>query len=61
METKNIKELSNAELNIYKMELSNEFEAIKSKINLLCNELQKVESTYKKVENEEKIRSKIFH
>lgn len=58
METKNIKELSNSELTLYKMELTNEFEAVKSQINSLCEKLEKIESTYEKVENEEKIRSK---
>ena len=57
MEKKNIKELSNSELNIYKKELTNEFEAIKSKIDSLIKTLKDTENEYLKVETELKIRS----
>lgn len=51
-------ELSNNELIIYKKELSDEYEATKSKIDRLCDELQKIEKEYNKVDNELKIRGK---
>lgn len=57
MEKKNIKELSNSELNIYKKELTNEFETIKGKIDSLIKELKETEREYFKVETELKIRS----
>lgn len=57
MEKKNIKELSNSELNIYKKELTNEFEVIKSKIDSLIKTLKDTENEYLKVETELKIRS----
>jgi transcriptional regulator CtsR len=57
MEKKNIKELSNSQLNIYKKELTNEFEVIKSKIDSLIKTLKDTENEYLKVETELKIRS----
>lgn len=57
MKKKNIKELSNSELNIYKKELTNEFETIKGKIDSLIKELKETEREYFKVETELKIRS----
>ena len=57
MEKKNIKELSNSQLNIYKKELTNEFETIKGKIDSLIKELKETEREYFKVETELKIRS----
>lgn len=53
---KNIKELSNSELNIYKKELEFEFETLKNKISDLCEELKKVENKYNSIELEFKIR-----
>lgn len=58
MKPKKIDELSNNELIIYKKELSDEFEATKGKIDRLCEELQKIEKEYNKVDNELKIRGK---
>lgn len=61
MTKKDVKELSNNELIIYKKELSNEFEAVKSKIDRLCEELAKIEKEHDKVDNELKIRgNKIY-
>lgn len=56
MKDKNVKELSNSELNIYKKDLENEYEAIKNEISRLCEELKKVEKKYYSVELEFKIR-----
>lgn len=56
MKDKNPKELSNSELNIYKKDLENEYEAIKNEISRLCEELKKVEKKYYSVELEFKIR-----
>lgn len=53
---KNIKELSNNEMMIYKKELSDEYEATKGKIDRLCEHLQELEKEYNKVDNELKIR-----
>ena len=57
MEKKNIKELNNSALNIYKKELTNEFEVIKSKIDSLIKTLKDTENEYLKDEKELKIRS----
>ena len=56
MKDKNVKELSNSELNVYKKDLENEYESIKNEINSLCDELRKVEKKYYSVELEFKIR-----
>ena len=56
MTNKNLKELSNTELNLYKKDLENEYEAIKNKITKLCDELSNVERKYNSVETELKIR-----
>lgn len=58
MTQQNVKDLSNSELIVYKKELSDEFEATKSKIDRLCEELAKIEKEYNKVDNELKIRGK---
>ena len=60
MEKKNLKELSNNELFIYKETLRNQYEALQAKIDTLCNELQRVEKEYNKVQNETKIRTKLY-
>ena len=46
MTQQNVKDLSNSELIVYKKELSDEFEATKSKIDRLCEELAKIEKEY---------------
>lgn len=56
MTKQNVKDLSNNELIIYKKELVNEFESVKSKIDRLCDELVKIEKEHDKVDNELKIR-----
>ena len=48
--------MSNNELKLYKLSLENEYEAIKAKISALEEELDKLDRTYIKIENEEKIR-----
>lgn len=53
---KNCKELSNAEISQYKIELENEFNAMRDKINAMCDELDKIEKEYNNAENELKIR-----
>lgn len=58
MKQQNVKDLSNNELIVYKKELSDEFEATKSKIDRLCEELEKIEKEYTKADNELKIRGK---
>ena len=53
---KDCKNMSNNELKLYKLSLENEYEAIKAKISALEEELDKLDRTYIKIENEEKIR-----
>lgn len=56
MITKDIKNMSNNELKLYKLSLENEYEAIKSKIKNLDERLDSLDREYIKVENEENIR-----
>ena len=56
MDFKNIKELSNSELALYKKELENRYEVLKTKINKLCDELDAIDKEYVKVEKETIIR-----
>lgn len=56
MDRKNIKEMSNNEILLYKKELSDEFEITKAKIEQLCDTLKNIDDEYAKVENELKIR-----
>jgi len=60
MEIKNCSELTNSEIKEYVMTLENEFEAIKAKIRLLCEDLEKIESAYNSAQNEIKLRKTIF-
>ena len=55
MVAKDCKNLSNNELRLHKMNLTNEYEAIKAKIAALEEELDKIDQEYAKVINEEKI------
>ena len=52
--------MTNNELKLYKLSLENEYEALKAKISLLEEELDKLDREYIKAENEEKIRMNIF-
>ena len=56
MEFKNVKELSNSEIKLYRETLKNEFDVLKYKIKEMCDELQKIDSEYNKAESELKIR-----
>ena len=58
MEKKDIKTLSNGELNIYKIELSNRYETVKKDIKKLCDEMDFLDAEYNKVNNEINNRSK---
>lgn len=60
MEKKDVKLMSNAEIKLYKMEIENNFESIKIKIQNLCDELLLLENEYNHVENEMKIRKTIY-
>lgn len=60
MVAKDCKNLSNNELRLHKMNLTNEYEAIKAKIASLEEELDKIDQEYVKVLNEEKIRRTAF-
>lgn len=60
MEVKNCSELTNAELKTYSMSLENEFEAVKAKIKVLCEQLEEIEKEYNIAQNEMKIRKTIF-
>ena len=60
MVAKDCKNLSNNELRLHKMNLTNEYEAIKAKIAALEEELDKIDQEYAKVINEEKIRRTAF-
>lgn len=57
---KDCKTMTNNELKLYKLSLTNEYEAIKSKITKLEEQLDKLDIEYNKVELEEKIRAKTF-
>lgn len=52
--------MSNNELKLYKLSLTNEYEAIKNKILELEKELDKLDLEYRKVENEENKRRNSF-
>lgn len=52
--------MSNNELKLYKLTLENEYEAIKSKIASLEEQLDELDREYIKAENEEKIRRTSF-
>ena len=56
MEFKDVKNLSNSEIALYKETLKNEFDVLKHKIKDLCDEIQKVDNEYQKAENELNIR-----
>ena len=60
MVPKDCKNMSNNELKLYKLSLTNEYEAIKSKILELEKELDKLDLEYRKVENEENKRRNSF-
>lgn len=60
MKPKDCKNMTNNELRLYKMSLTNEYEAIKSKIASLEKELDDLDREYIKVENEENIRRNAF-
>ena len=53
-------DLTNVELKQYISTLENEFEAIKAKIKVLCEELKQVENAYGEATNEINIRKTIF-
>lgn len=56
MDFKDVKQLTNTEISLYKKELENEYETIKTKINKLCDELEQLDKEYVKVENEVGVR-----
>lgn len=60
METKDCSELTNSELKLYIQSLENEFSAIKAKIKLLCEDMEKIESQYELAQNEINLRKTIF-
>jgi hypothetical protein len=60
MVPKDCKNMSNNELKLYKLALENEYEAIKSKISALEEQLDELDREYNKAENEEKIRRTAF-
>jgi hypothetical protein len=60
MEAKDCSELTNSELKLYIQSLENEFSAIKAKIKLLCEDMEKIESQYELAQNEINLRKTIF-
>ena len=60
MEFKKSTDLTNIELKQYITSLENEFEAIKAKMKVLCDELKEVETAYNEAQSEIKIRKTIF-
>lgn len=52
--------MSNSELKLYKLNLENEYEAVKAKIAKLEERLDELDREYTKAENEEKIRRTMF-
>lgn len=53
---KDCKILTNEELKLHKLNLTNEYEAIKAQMAELENKLDEIDREYVKVENEERIR-----
>lgn len=60
MVEKDYKNLSNNELKLCKLNLENEYEAVKAQIAELEQKLDKMDREYQKIENEEKIRRTAF-
>lgn len=60
MERKDCSEMSNSDLKAYISTLENEFEAKKSKMKEICNELKEIEDAYNDAQNEIKIRRTVF-
>lgn len=58
MGKKEIKTLTNGELNIYKVELTNKYEVLKKDIKKLCDEMDSLDNEYNKVVEEMNKRSK---
>jgi len=58
MGKKDIKTLTNGELNIYKVELTNKYEVLKKDIKKLCDEMDSLDNEYNKVVEEMNKRSK---
>jgi hypothetical protein len=56
MEKKDTKLMSNNELQIYMKTLENEFEAMKIKIQNMCDELKEIDKEYGRAKNELGIR-----
>lgn len=60
MEKKNTKNMSNAEIKVYLLQLENEFEAKKNNIKKICEELIELEHEYNSAQNELNIRKTIY-
>lgn len=60
MVEKDYKNLSNNELKLSKLNLENEYEAVKAQIAELEQKLDKMDREYQKILNEEKIRRTAF-
>ena len=58
MEEKNLKEMSNSDIELYKKTLENEFDFIKSEINSRIDKLNEIEQRYLNAEKELVKRSK---
>lgn len=56
MNFKDPKNLTNAEMSQYKLELENKYQALQNQINKLCDELDTIDKEYVKVSNEMRIR-----
>ena len=57
MISKDYKNFSNSELKLHKLNLVNEYEAIKAKIKALEDELDRIDLEYVKITNEENART----
>lgn len=60
MEEKNYNEMSNSELKLLLVQIENEFEIKKAKIIEICDELDKLNFKYEKINNELNLRKNIF-
>lgn len=60
MEKKNCKDMSNVEIKLYMKSLNEEFEAKKSLINKICDEMDKIEDAYHSAEQELSIRTNLY-
>lgn len=60
MESRKCSDMSNVEIKQYLLTLENEFEAKKTKVKEMCEELKEIEEEYIKAQNEMNLRKTVF-